>query len=250
MSSLEMTNLGGDGEDFPSTNWRDLARLQKADQQLYLSLINHLITLYWKPVYCFLRKRGYADHTAKDLTQDFFYEVVLKKTFRKSGSKQGKLRTFLLKCLHHFTLNYHRRENTRKNHPDQPLLQLHGLEEPANLLKSPELSPEQAYHISWVQQLLQQSIQAAQQYCEQNGQTIHWKLFEAHYLFPIMDHSSKPSLKTLCTHYGLNDEKQASNMLTTVKRTLRRLFYEQMSVSLENPSDAETELKEIMKILE
>ena len=251
MSSIELTNMGGDGEAFPSTNWRDLSKLKKADRQVYEALINHLISSYWKPIYCFLRKKGYSNHTAKDLTQDFFYEIVLKKDlFQEADQEKGRLRTFLLKCLNNYTANYHRKERLLKNRPNQSLLRLDHLEEPSNLLAAPDISPECAYQISWVQQLVQESIQTVQQHFVQNGQSVHWQLFEMQFLFPITERSSRPTLKSLCKQYNLKDEKQVSNMLTTVKRAFRRVFYEKMASSLENPSDLEMEIKDILNIFE
>ena len=240
-----------DTEAFPSTNWLHIEELKDADSSIYQDLINHLALRYWRPVYWFLRKKGFPCHAAKDLTQDFFCEIVLqKKIFQKADKRKGRLRTFLLSCLTHFTANYHRKEASQKNRPVQPLVPLDALTESSNLLKSSELSPEQTYHIAWVQQLLQETLEQVKSYCCRNGQSVHWDVFYAHFLQPIMEQSPRPCLKAVCACYGLRDEKQAANMLITVKRTFRRSFCEKLAVSSNTPSDIEEELHDIFKLFE
>ena len=39
-------------------------------------IVDRLLRRYWKPVYCYLRHKGYSNENAKDLTQGFFETVA------------------------------------------------------------------------------------------------------------------------------------------------------------------------------
>ena len=76
MQYRDQTDMGGPGEAFLTTHWSligDVANDRDKDR----ALIALLIQRYWKPVYCYLRHKGRQNEEAKDLTQDFFHEIVL-----------------------------------------------------------------------------------------------------------------------------------------------------------------------------
>jgi len=76
MSPKDQTDMGGTRESFLTTHWSLIEDI-KQDQDKDRSLIGLLLERYWKPVYCYLRRKGYPNEEAKDLTQGFFHEIVL-----------------------------------------------------------------------------------------------------------------------------------------------------------------------------
>ena len=70
------TSIGGVGEAFLTTHWSLIEKAQSSEEGSR-ELIGLLLKKYWKPVYCYLRRKGYDNEQAKDLTQGFFHEVVL-----------------------------------------------------------------------------------------------------------------------------------------------------------------------------
>ncbi|MCU0918646.1 MAG: hypothetical protein MUC88_29425, partial [Planctomycetes bacterium] len=76
MGRRDQTDMGGDGQTFLTTHWSLIEGIQ-SEGDPEQALIGLLLQRYWKPVYCYLRHRGYPNEQAKDLTQGFFHEVVL-----------------------------------------------------------------------------------------------------------------------------------------------------------------------------
>ena len=72
------TEMGGMRERFLTTQWSLIENIKEGQDEDRI-FIGFLLEQYWKPVYCFLRHRGLGNEEAKDLTQAFFYEVVLNK---------------------------------------------------------------------------------------------------------------------------------------------------------------------------
>ena len=77
MKREEYTDMGGVGASFLTTHWSMLEKAGKGQDTDNRALIGMLLERYWKPVYCYVRRKGYNNEDAKDLTQGFFQEVVL-----------------------------------------------------------------------------------------------------------------------------------------------------------------------------
>ena len=76
MRNRDYTDMGGTGGAFLTTHWSLIEDVKKQPDQ-DRALIGLLLERYWKPVYCYLRRKGYDNEQAKDLTQGFFNEIVL-----------------------------------------------------------------------------------------------------------------------------------------------------------------------------
>ncbi len=86
---------------FPATAWSFIRQLQ-ADPREVPPALNEFIRAYWKPVFRFLRARGYDSHQAEDLTQEFFLRLVQGDWLHRADLQRGRFRTFLLAILTRF----------------------------------------------------------------------------------------------------------------------------------------------------
>ena len=66
------TSIGGADGHFHTTCWTVIADSHTSNEEKNRLIINDLLGLYWKPVYCYLRRKGYDNETSKDMTQGFF----------------------------------------------------------------------------------------------------------------------------------------------------------------------------------
>jgi len=96
MGYHDETSMGGTAKAFLTTHW-SLIKDIKSDDERNRSLAGLLIRRYWKPVYFYLRRKGYNNEQAKDLTQGFFHEVVLsRKLVQTADPAKGRFRSLLL----------------------------------------------------------------------------------------------------------------------------------------------------------
>jgi len=72
MLRADKTTMGGSREMFQTTCWTEIISAKTTDQARQKLIINNLLSRYWKPVYCYLRRKGHSNESAKDLTQGFF----------------------------------------------------------------------------------------------------------------------------------------------------------------------------------
>src|SRR5438552_4149470 len=87
---------------FPTTAWGFIQSIKDCADVDYLPALNPFLAAYWKPVFCFLRARGYRLHEAEDLTQAFFLRFLERDWILKVDPQKGRFRTFLLTLLVRF----------------------------------------------------------------------------------------------------------------------------------------------------
>ena len=131
MSRDDYTDIGGAEEAFLTTHWSIVEGVAMADEASSRALIESLLEDYWKPVYCYLRRKGYSNEEAKDLTQGFFHEVVLERHLvEKADPAKGRFRSFLLMALNRYLANVRKRDERQRRAPRGRLVPLEMVEPP------------------------------------------------------------------------------------------------------------------------
>jgi len=129
MSRDDYTEIGGSEEAFLTTHWSIVEGVAMADEASSRALIESLLNDYWKPVYCYLRRKGYTNEEAKDLTQGFFHEVVLERHLvEKADPAKGRFRSFLLMALNRYLANVRKRDERQRRAPRGTLVPLEMVE--------------------------------------------------------------------------------------------------------------------------
>jgi hypothetical protein len=62
------TEIGGLQGRFGTTRWTVIVNSQTSDEDCKRMILDGLFQKYWKPVYCYIRRKGYDNNKAKDLT--------------------------------------------------------------------------------------------------------------------------------------------------------------------------------------
>lgn len=249
MKSDEYTSIGGDQGHFQATHWTAVEAVgsDSADRSLLLS---DLLQRYWKPVYCYLRRKGYDNEQAKDLTQGFFHEVVLgRELIRRADRTKGRFRTLLLTALDRYLVSLHRKQTAQKRIPKESLIHVEHMDSVELPAAVDRLSSEESFNYAWVSQLLDQMLIEVEAECCSCGMTVHWKLFCARVLQPIMEGTEPPPLAQICQRYAIEDTPKASNMIFAVKRRFQAALRRHLSESVASEAEVSEEIRELMKFL-
>ena len=250
MVSHDRTDMGGARETFLTTHWSMIEGIQER-QDKDRALIGLLLERYWKPVYCCLRRKGYGNEQAKDLTQGFFHEVVLnRKLVERADPSKGRFRAFLLHALGQYLIDERRREVARKRIPPSRLVPLEIVDPPSLPQTVHELDAEQCFNYAWKADLLDRVLTELRQWYMGQGMETHWFLFRDRLLQPSLDDAEAPSLPDLCRQYGVENETKASNMLGTVKRQFQSVLKKHVRQTVISGEVAEEELREMFKFFE
>jgi len=246
MGYQDPTEIGGSAQAFLTTHWTLIDKIQR-DQDEDRALIGLMLERYWKPIYCYLRRKGYDNEHAKDLTQGFLHEIVLnRRLIQKADQSRGHFRTLLLTALNRYLINVKKRETARGRIPPEKLVSLEVVNPPELSGMMTESSPDEVYDYMWLSALLDQVLSAVQASCVQDGLHIHWLVFEERVIGPILQDTAPPSLTDLCEKFSIQNVKKVSNMIVTVKRRFHAALKEYVRTTVASDQQAQEELAEIM----
>ena len=246
----DQTEMGGPQRSFQTTRWTEIINARTLDETHQKKAISELLKKSWKPVYCYLRRKGYSDDTSKDMTQGFFHEVVLgRDLIQQASPEKGKFRTFLLTALDRYATDVYRKENANKRSPDGQMISLEMADPDTPLEIQAELEPDQIFNYVWASEILHQVLQEVQEYCSVNDRQAYWNVFYAKTVAPILDGGDTPALNDLCEKYGISDEAKASNMIAYVKGRFRSTMMKCLRQFVESETELEDEFNDMFKIL-
>lgn len=248
MGHRDDTAIGGTGGAFLTTHWSLIGQVDSGVEPRNRALIGLLMNRYWKPVYCYLRRKGYDNEQAKDLTQGFFHEVVLRRhLIEKADAAKGRFRAFLLMALDRYLVNVHQKQTAQKRRPRGRLVSLDAID-PCDLPTSmADSSPEETFHYAWLSTLLERVLEQVKTQCCEDGKTVHWQVFRARVLDPITKRTAPIPLRAICAEYGIADEAKASNMLITVKRRFKAVLQQHLRESVISDDYLAGEVEEIRR---
>ena len=249
MKHSDRTGIGGRQEAFPRTDWAQVLRARTLTPGRRQQAVGAVAEQYWKPVYCYLRRKGKDNEEAKDLTQGFFCEVVLgKDLIQQADADKGRFRTFLLTALDHYVGMEWRKGNRLKRRPEGGVIPLDAFDEPP-AVPAGNATPEEAFAYAWASRLLDEVIDDVEAGCREDGYEKHWEVFRQRVLEPLLSGASQPSLAQLCDELGIGDTGQASNMGTTVRRRYKLAIRRRMREFVDSDEEVGQEIRELMKIL-
>ncbi len=250
MAWHDRTDMGGEDSRFQTTHWTELFSACAADRPRAGEALGQILGRYWRPVYCYLRRRGYGNEEAKDLVQGFFLEAILRRgLLRWASPAKGRFRTLLLGALDRYCSNVRRDQAAEKRHPVGRLVSLDAATTQWLAVGNPEADPEQAFHYAWASQLLDEVLSAVETRCNAEGKSVHWNLFRERVIDPILSGAERPPLPALCERYRIPYEAKASNMIVTVKRHLQREMARRIREVVGSDADVTQEIRDLHEIL-
>jgi DNA-directed RNA polymerase specialized sigma24 family protein len=246
MRPKDQTDMGGVRESFPTTLW-SLIECIKQHQDKDQALISLLLERYWKPVYCYLRRKGYQNEEAKDLTQGFFHEIVLsRRMVERTDSSKGRFRSFILYSLDQFLIDQRRKGSAKTRIPNDKLVPF-DISDPPDLPQMIlERSPEDCFTYTWKSDLIDRTVSEVQTECEKQGLQTHWCIFRDKVLLPTLQNKESQTMKAISARYSIESESRAFNMLLTVRRRFKAALKRNVANTVLGEEDVEEEWQDLL----
>ena len=165
---------------FVSTRWTVVlaaGQTENTEGEAHRAL-SELCRVYWRPLYLFLRRGGFAPDDAQDLTQGFFAHLIEARVYARADREKGRFRSFLLGALKHFVAHARAHDRTQKRGGGMPLAPLDTAaiaEADAQAVGNHSWSAEQAFEREWAETLLRQALDRLAEECALAGKA---ELFE------------------------------------------------------------------------
>lgn len=136
---------------FTTTRWSVVLASARGSTPEAGRALETLCSIYWYPIYAWLRWQGRSPHDAQDLTQAFFAFLLQHDALGSVHPDKGRFRSFLLASLKHFLANESDRARALKRGGGLSFLSLDAHDGEALFQQEPsrELAPDRAFEQSW-----------------------------------------------------------------------------------------------------
>jgi len=201
------TEIGGPNDRFPATQFSLIEAA--AATGLAGEALESIASIYWKPVYRFIRlKFGKNNEDAKDLTQSFFASALERDFLGRFEPQRGSFRTYVRMAVERFASTEQQAATRQKRGGGLEF------ESVADQAAGGE-SPERIFEREWQRRLFELGIEDLRAHCEGCGKQVQFAVFLAHDLG-----DERPSYKDLAIRHGIA-ETAVTNHLAWARRTLR-----------------------------
>ncbi|MCW5556989.1 MAG: sigma-70 family RNA polymerase sigma factor [Verrucomicrobiae bacterium] len=197
---------------------------------------------YWQPVFIYIRRQGWDEDSARDLTQEFFARLLDKDWLQGVRPEIAKFRAFLLTAVKRFLSGEHDRQVTLKRGGGAAALPLDPEHLPALALGT--LTPEQAFDRQWALAVINRAMGALRGEVETAGRG---RLFTAVAEFV----SCEPEAGAYHQPAAALGMSRAAVAMAVhrLRLRLRELVRAEVAQTLADPRQVEAEMRELMAAL-
>jgi RNA polymerase sigma-70 factor (ECF subfamily) len=141
---------------FPTTRWSLILDAQHHEPARERAL-QELLARYWKPVYCYVRRRGLSADAAQDAVQGLFTQLLERDFLRRLDPTRGSLRSFLRKAADHYLINQYAQRTAKKRGGELRLVALDPRLAEELLAASP-VDPGLAFDREWALGVMERAL--------------------------------------------------------------------------------------------
>jgi RNA polymerase sigma-70 factor (ECF subfamily) len=231
---------------FTTTHWSIVLAAQNSGSPRGEEALETLCRSYWYPLYVFVRRQGYDDAAAKDLTQSFFAKLLGKNYLAGVQPEKGKFRTFLLVAIKHFVSDEWDKARALKRGGGKTLVSLDETsgedryrEEPVDIMDA-----EKLFERRWVLTLLERAKERLKEEYTTAGKT---ELFEQLHLFEAGDQSS-PTYAEVASTAQLS-EGGLRSAVHRMRLRHRELVREEVAQTVSSPEEVDEEIRYLLRVI-
>ncbi|MEM7305533.1 MAG: sigma-70 family RNA polymerase sigma factor [Planctomycetota bacterium] len=240
---------GAPGRRFLTTRWSVVLRAggeQAGEVGDTREALESLAQSYWFPLYGYVRRRGYGEDEARDLTQAFFARLLERRDVASAAPEKGRFRSFLLTSLQHFLVNAEERERALKRGGGRAPLSIdaNAADSRYGLEPTDEETPERAFERSWARSVLERTLERLHGEYEARGKE---ELFAALRPHLVAEDAGQPHA-ALAAELGLS-EGATKVALHRLRSRYRRALRAEVADTVGEASDVEDELRQLFRAL-
>ncbi|MCP5524214.1 MAG: sigma-70 family RNA polymerase sigma factor [Verrucomicrobiales bacterium] len=236
----------GVGARFSPTHWSVVLTAQASGSPGADAAWETLAGTYWYPVYAFLRRQGWSQHDAEDLTQGFFLHLLEHRTLERVTREKGRFRSFLLSCLKYYVADHRAYQQRQKRGGGRTLIALDsiGAEERYRLEPRDHRTPEQLFERRYALAVLDRVLDRLRE--EQTGAE-HTQFFEALQPFLVAREGCE-TYAALAARLGRSEEA-VKKAVQRMRRRYQELFREEIARTVSSPEEGEDELRHLRYVV-
>jgi len=215
------------GGNFPATRWSAIEAARSSDPEERRRALDRLVTVYWKPIYKYIRARyRRSAEDAQDLTQEFFGSLFERRTLDAYAPRKARLRTFLRSCVDALVANADRDARRLKRGGGMEPLSLEFELAEGELSRTGLPSPDRLddfFEKEWVRSLFAAAVDQLRSTSAATGKEVVFALFQRYDLDDA--EPGRPTYADLAREHGIS-VTDVTNYLAAARREFRRISLE------------------------
>ena len=230
---------------FATTHWSVVLAAREPDA-LQAAALEKLCRTYWYPLYAYVRRRGYAESDAQDLTQGFFAHLFEREWMQSVARDKGRFRSFLLASLNYFLADQLARAGAQKRGGGRQIIsfEAHEAEECYRLEPVDKLSPDILFERRWAMTLLDRVLTRLAQEFSDAGKP---DLFDR--LQPFLVAGTGENTYAEVARAGGMSEEAMKKAVQRMRRRYHQLFREEIAQTVASAEEVEEELRHLCAVL-
>jgi DNA-directed RNA polymerase specialized sigma24 family protein len=233
---------------FPPTSWSVIRAAQNQGSAEQLEAMNRCIAAYWRPVFYFLRAKGYPLHRAEDLTQEFFLQFFHRDWIRRADQERGRFRTFLLTILTRFLADQSTARAPRQISFETQLVTISALVGDTERTFEPpdNRTPEELFMHQWAVAVIANVRRHVESWCSLRGRP-DWHLMFCETYFPAAG-SPRITQQALADRLHVSRD-QVRYGLEEVHRQFIEFLRAEVADQVGPDGDLDTEIRDLQTLL-
>jgi RNA polymerase sigma factor (sigma-70 family) len=230
---------------FTTTHWSVVLEAQ-TESPTAQEALEKLCQIYWPPIYSFVQRKGVDPEEAKDITQEFFADLLEHRNLTAVRKEKGRFRSYLLGALKYFLADERRRAMAIKRGKGQRLIPLEELsaDERTEIEPADSITAEQIYDRRWASTLLERVLGLLKNEYVVAGNAALFDCLKQ--LLP--DEPGSPSQAEIAGQLGMtaNAVRQAFHRF---RQRYQLLLREEIAHTVATPGDVENELRHLIAVV-
>ena len=242
----------GVAREFVTTRWSLILSASNlgSEEQKSREALAELCRVYWRPIFLFVRARGYSTEDAQDRTQDFFVTILKNDWLQHADRNRGRFRSLLLRSLQNFLVNATEKAHAYKRGGGVEFISWDEwmAEAPSQLSISVQalhsLPPERIFDLTWATTVVEHAFQRLREECESKGKLWLFQALSPH----LTDERDEVSYAELSAELGMT-ETAVKKQLHNMRQRYRSLLRDEVSQTVEDPADVDDEIRYLCALL-
>lgn len=230
---------------FPDTRWSLILRLRETPKDnSATNALNELCSIYWQPLYAYLRRCGNAPDVAQDLVQGFLVQLIERNGFDHLDQTKGLFRQFLLTSLGNYLVSAARKTNAAKRGGRVELLSLDvaGAEASFQAHAADSLSPAAEFDRQWAEAVLTRALKQLEAEHEARGRADQFRRLK-----PLLAEASTTDRELAAERQSISASALAVSV-HRLRRRLRELVIDELAQTVNSPAELENELQYFLSL--
>ena len=229
---------------FATTHWSLILEAKDGQSKAADQALEELCSAYWYPLYAYARRSGISPDEAKDLTQQFFQQLLEKQFLDSVHPSKGKFRSFLLATFKNLIKSEWRRANAQKRGGGQVILSIDEQDPEGRYKCEPAdtVTADQLYEKQWAQTLVGRAINRLKEEWEAQG-----KPFEKLKVY-LLGQKGSVAFADMASDLGTSENALKASV-HRMRRRYGEIFRSEVALTVDDPSEVDDEVQHLIGAL-